>query len=249
MPDLTIITITYNDFDGISKTVVSINENISGSNLDVEVIIVDGCADLCFWSPQMVHLSKQNLKYLNGPDRGIFHAMNKGIRTSSDTGFVFFLNSGDCFYEQNTLRLIDHLLKGSESKIIAGKVQLSYGERVAYTDLKPWVCHQAAFVKVAILKEYEFDETFSFFGDLNLWSQLKRKSLFEPHRIDNTISRFALGGVGNSPNYLWLRYRERSRIKSGLIRVVFRTIRVMYHFSVYKIIGAEAYYKILSKVK
>lgn len=249
MSDLTIITVTFNDFSGLSKTVESINENIIVSKLNVEVIIVDGCANLCFWSPKMALLSNNNFKYISGPDAGIFNAMNKGIRAAPDSGFVFFLNSGDRFYARNTLRLIAHLIKHSRYNIIAGRVELSYGKRVVQTDLKPWVCHQAAFVRIEILKKYEFDETFRFFGDLNLWSQLKRLSLFEPHRINNTISRFTLGGVGNSPNYLWARYRERSRIKSGSIRFAYRTMRVIYLFSVFKIFGAAAYYRVLSKVK
>jgi putative colanic acid biosynthesis glycosyltransferase len=92
---LSIITIAYNNLDGLKKTHASIQ---SQTTQEYEWIVVDGGSK----DKTSTFLKTTNANWKSEPDGGIYDAMNKGIdRMKGD--YMLFLNSGDCFADQDSL--------------------------------------------------------------------------------------------------------------------------------------------------
>lgn len=93
--DVWIVTVCLNDVVGLSRTLWSI-EGQQGVRLGV--IIADGGSD--DGSLQMARAfahSRTDTVVLPGPDRGIYHGMNRGLAAVPGDAFVWFLNAGDFF--------------------------------------------------------------------------------------------------------------------------------------------------------
>ena len=91
---ISIITITYNDFEGLKKTLSSI------PNYDfIESVVINGGSDKL----SLEHLVSHNGKVINEKDEGIADAFNKGIANSSGDA-VMFHNSGDELIEPEYLK-------------------------------------------------------------------------------------------------------------------------------------------------
>ena len=101
MNELTIITISYNNVDGLRKTCLSVYEQALNG---VQHIIVDG------GSTDGTHEILTKYQALGSlvvseEDKGIYDAMNKGLGLSVGK-HICFLNAGDIFYERSVVSKI-----------------------------------------------------------------------------------------------------------------------------------------------
>ena len=93
---LTIVTVNYNNAQGLELTLKSVLDLVSRSGLSFEFIIVDGSstdASLHIIDCYYNSLNKycDDFKVISEQDSGIYDAMNKGI--SFGTGdYVIFMN-------------------------------------------------------------------------------------------------------------------------------------------------------------
>lgn len=87
---LSIVTICKNDDTGLRKTLDSISNSCHNS-FPIESIIIDGTVRSTSFSYDFMTY----MHYYNGPDSGIYDAMNKGMKYSKGR-YVVFLNAGDC---------------------------------------------------------------------------------------------------------------------------------------------------------
>lgn len=94
----TIITINFNNLDGLKNTVKSV---LNQSLVDVEFIVIDGGST--DGSKAYIQANSEQFNFwVSEPDKGVYHAMNKGL--SKATGeFCLFLNSGDYLYDSLVL--------------------------------------------------------------------------------------------------------------------------------------------------
>lgn len=97
---ISLITITYNSGNTLSTTLESV---LSQTNKNVEYIIVDGAS-----KDNTVALIKEyeprfneRLKWISEPDKGLYDAMNKGIRMA--TGDVIGILNSDDFFTDHTI--------------------------------------------------------------------------------------------------------------------------------------------------
>lgn len=97
---ISIITITYNDFPGLKRTLSSIP-----SYDFIESVVINGGSDIS----TLEYLSSYNGKVVNEKDEGIADAFNKGILNSSGDA-IMFLNSGDELIESGYLKDSEELL-------------------------------------------------------------------------------------------------------------------------------------------
>ena len=96
MKKLSIVTINYNNAEGLRKTLESV---ASQTYRDIEHIIVDGgstdgSVEVIQNYVRDVSGMKYDVLWVSEKDKGIYNAMNKGIRKATGE-YCQFLNSGD----------------------------------------------------------------------------------------------------------------------------------------------------------
>lgn len=98
MLKLSIITVNYNNKAGLLKSFDSVfNQTFK----DFEYIVIDGGSS--DGSKEIIEENQVNISYwVSEKDRGIYHAMNKGIAKSTGD-YLLFLNSGDYLYDSSVL--------------------------------------------------------------------------------------------------------------------------------------------------
>lgn len=105
MPKLSIITINYNNLEGLQKTFESVFEQ---TYQEFEYIVIDG--DSTDGSKELIAQNKDKITYwVSEPDKGIYNAMNKGIKVANGE-YLLFLNSGDIFYKESSIYKANHHL-------------------------------------------------------------------------------------------------------------------------------------------
>ena len=75
---ISVITINYNDREGLAKTMASVLSQTARLGVDFEYIVIDGGSN--DGSAEVMTQYADRLAYgVSEPDGGIFNAMNKGI--------------------------------------------------------------------------------------------------------------------------------------------------------------------------
>ncbi len=116
---LSIITVVKNDFHNIEKTIKSI---ISQKNKFIEYIIIDGQST--DGTVQKIKKYKKKIdKILVQKDKGIYDAMNKGIKNSNGM-FIGFCNSGDIIYKNGINILLNKL--SNKTDVVFATVKRNY---------------------------------------------------------------------------------------------------------------------------
>lgn len=175
MDKISIITICYNSDRFIEKTIKSVTNQ---SYRNFEYIIVDGHS-----KDNTINIIKQYedkvTKWISEPDRGIYDAMNKGIKMATGD-WIIFMNSGDNFVDNNVLSSIFDKAVDEKTLIIYGNVINDWGTYKEYKKAYPLktisyrmpFCHQAAFVRRAVLIENQFDLSYKYAADYNQFYNL-----------------------------------------------------------------------------
>ena len=102
---LSVITVVKNDAINVEKTIKSI---ISQKNQDVEYLLIDGKSSDGTLQRAKKFRNKID-KIISNKDKGIYDAMNIGIKNSSGK-YIGFCNSGDVL-KKNSLKTITKFLK------------------------------------------------------------------------------------------------------------------------------------------
>lgn len=172
MPLFSIITITFNAERTLPPTLQSVAEQTCA---DYEYLLIDGASkDGTVALAQAAPIA--NKRILSEPDRGLYDAMNKGLRLARGK-YVIFLNAGDSFPSPDTLQLYaDAAMANPEAGIIYGQTELVNEQRQVigprhFTAPKHLtandfsrgmlVCHQAMAVRRDLAPLYDLRYRFS----------------------------------------------------------------------------------------
>ena len=120
-PFFSIITVVKNDEVNIEKTIKSIlNQNYK----NFEYILIDGKSrDKTF---QNIKKYKKNLSYiLSEKDKGIYYAMNKGIRRAAGK-IIVFVNSGDILTKNALKIILNKFILDNKIDFVFGTVKRHY---------------------------------------------------------------------------------------------------------------------------
>lgn len=96
---ISVITISYNAEKEIEKTILSV---ISQTYGDIEYIIVDGASKDSTMDIVNKYRNKIS-RIISEPDRGIYDAMNKGVKNATGE-WLIMMNAGDVFNDENVLK-------------------------------------------------------------------------------------------------------------------------------------------------
>src|SRR5690554_603900 len=105
--NLSIITVNLNNQKGLQSTIESV---ISQTYQNFEHIIIDGGSvdnsiEVIKEFESIFKLKRKQLKWVSERDKGIYNAMNKGIKIANGD-YLIFMNSGDTFFSNNTLETV-----------------------------------------------------------------------------------------------------------------------------------------------
>lgn len=239
MPQLSIITITYQAEAYLERTLQSVFEQ--GCAAAIDYIVVDGASKDRTLEIINAHQSQIN-QVISEKDRGIYDAMNKGIALAKGD-YILFLNAGDTFASAETLKTILQELDKKPDVLYGEAVFVNNaGQHLGLrSEVTPhrlpsalsWrdfrygmlVCHQAFIAKRSISPL--FDLHYQLSSDIDWEIQVLKKSSFIL-KSKVPICHYLMGGA--SVQNLKLSWKERYEVlKShfGLINNLFNHLIII----------------------
>lgn len=215
---VTVVTAVLNDAGHIEQTILSV---ISQTDIEIEYIIVDGGSK--DGTLELIGKYKDKISLLiSESDRGVYDAMNKGIKYSTGD-FVYFLNSGDVLLNPSILSKIKFEDVNVRNTIIYGNVVVAYGNIEALEKPRPFfnskmkfkgigICHQSMFFPGELIRNEKYDLSYNIAADYDLVYRLWRKGTEFLYK-DITIAKYDWGkGISSNPYKLLDVYRENARV-------------------------------------
>ena len=215
---VTVVTAVLNDAGHIEQTILSV---ISQTDIEIEYIIVDGGSK--DGTLELIGKYKDKISLLiSEPDRGVYDAMNKGIKYSTGD-FVYFINSGDILLNPSILSKIKLEELKERNAIIYGNVVVAYGNIEALEKPRPFfnskmkfkgigICHQSMFFPGKLIRNEKYDLSYNIAADYDLAYRLWRKGTEFLYK-DITIAKYDWGkGISSNPYKLLDVYRENARV-------------------------------------
>ncbi len=231
-PKISVVTVVYNGEKYIEKTIQSVTEQ---TYQNLEYIIIDGKSKDKSVSIANKYKTKIDL-IISEPDKGIYDAMNKGIRYSKGD-FVVFMNAGDLFYSPNTLQQIVSTCNKipdiyyGETMIMSENGE-NIGIRSIFTPhrlpqklttnsmkLGMVVCHQSILIKKNILEQ--FDLSHPYCADIDSIIKALKVSN-QTHHTHLIIAKYLKGGISDRHKWESLKDRFWVFVKHfGLLQTIF----------------------------
>jgi len=117
-PLISIVTIVYNDFEGLKKTFKSV---VSQSFKNIEYIVIDG--NSTDGSADFIKEHQEKLSHwISEPDKGISDAFNKGIQAAKGD-WIVLLNAADYFQDESAIeRMLPYLEVNQDADIVYGRL-------------------------------------------------------------------------------------------------------------------------------
>lgn len=188
---LSIITINYNNAEGLRKTMESV---LAQTYTDIEYVIVDGASTDGSVDVIRELATRPTIKWVSEKDKGIYNAMNKGIRMATSE-YIQILNSGDILFDANvTKRMIEQLEQTNSQR--EEPIGILYGN---------------------MIKEYPDGRRVkdSCFGDRG-----GRKSSNEIRKTEWTMYDFIKGTINHDPTYIHSDIYEKYGLYDDSLKIV-----------------------------
>lgn len=204
---ISVITINYNNGEQLEATIQSVVSNVTvlrellGEK--AEYIVIDGGSVDC--SVSVLQKYSEYISYwISEKDKGIYHAINKGISVAQGE-YCFFLNSGDTFYEDDTLKKALLFLK---EDFVCGNAVLKYAGGInewsapeivntLFFMQRFSVCHQSLFIRTELLKSHPYNETLMIVADYEQMFYEIAVNHRSYKKIDLTICYYGCDGVSS----------------------------------------------------
>ncbi|MDW8849245.1 glycosyltransferase family 2 protein [Flavobacterium sp. MMLR14_040] len=209
---LSIITINYNNLEGLKKTVQSI---LNQTWQEFEYIIIDGGST--DGSAAFIESKNDQIDYwISEKDSGIYNAMNKGIKKASGE-YLLFLNSGD--------HLFDNIVLEKYNKLLVKKDLIFFNLNFV-KDKSSWINkypeflnfsffivdtlpHPSTFIKKDLFKTTDYDENFKIISDWKFFMESICQDNCSYIWIDETLTTFYTDGLSSEPQNKKIIFKER----------------------------------------
>ena len=235
---ISIITITYNAEEYLERTIQSImNQSVQ----DFEYLVIDGKSKDGTLQIASTYKNRIN-KLISEPDKGLYDAMNKGLRNASGD-FVWFMNAGD---EIADIQAVEKIYKSISEQIDVlygdtffvdneGNIQGLRSEitphclpkNLKWQDMKlgMLVCHQAFIVRKSVAPLY-MENNLS--ADVD-WEIECLKKAKEVKYLNFVVAKYLIGGISNKQlkRSLLDRY-EVLRKHFGLIGAISAHVQILF---------------------
>ena len=211
LPKVTVVTVVLNAVDLIEATIKSV---VAQDYPNLEYVVVDGLST--DGTLELVERYRAHVDTLvSGKDGGIYQAMNKGAQLATGE-WILFLNAGDFFVDKDVISRSFGACDWSRCDLIYGDSIYVYGtyrwiERaIGQATMEDGLgfCHQSAFVRTALQREFGLDASERIAADYDLGLRLLKAGK-KLQRVDVIITEFLTGGVSALAPEETVRLRHR----------------------------------------
>lgn len=224
MKKISIVTISKNNAEGLAKTLASVFAQTRGI---FESVVIDGGSD--DGTPEVLRTYSDRIAHLESkPDRGIYEAMNKGVRASKGE-YLLFLNSGDVFANERTLEDVESSLDGTP--ILSFRVLrkdrpggfISKRKYNCLTILPAFIPHQATFIRRDLFDRFGlYDESYRLISDWIFFYRTMHCAKIPYRVIDHPVA--IMDETGMSARHPEIIEQERKRFYREEVPFAIRTL-------------------------
>jgi len=223
-PLLSVITVNYNNLAGLERT---FNSVFAQTRFDaIEYIVIDGGST--DGSRERIEQHAGRIRHwVCEPDRGLYHAMNKGMDAATGD-FLWFMNSGDAMFgPESAAQVLEAAAQGATfifgdtmfirpdgseiglmSRVTPKKLPEAAGPATFRFGMN--ICHQSVVVRRDLAPPY--DEKYRMVADIDWIIRILKQSPVSA-RTSQPLARFELGGI--SQQRIRTSWRERYRVLSA----------------------------------
>ena len=256
-PRITIVVASFNR----GKTLQLCFDRVAGQTYACrELIVIDGGST--DGSVDILRANRDKIdRWISEPDRGIYHAWNKGVALASGD-WICFLGTDDYLHDPYVLEKMSvHLVAASPGeRIVYGRVIMVDANLREIARLgMPWASAQASFMRGTyclptpgvmfhrdLFREHGlFDDSFRGAGDYEFLLRVLKTS--EPRYVaDITVTDMQYGGISSRPESTLISLREvrAARVKHGLpafnLYYLSALLKVRLRLILWRIVGERA---------
>ena len=206
MPNLYIITATFNSEKTVCRAITSINEQVS---VFLHHILVDGCSTDATVD---IAINKSNFLFssISEPDLGIYDALNKGIALVPEGEVFGILHSDDYFSNKNICSLVISIFnKNPDIDVIYGNLMYVkengdifrkwHSGSFALSKLsKGWMPpHPAVFIKKSSKTAISYDLSYKISSDYDYVIKLFSNPNLNIFYLNEVVTIMQVGGASN----------------------------------------------------
>lgn len=215
-PLITVVTVVYNGESTLENTIKSV---VNQTYDNVDYIIIDGGSK--DGTLDIIKKYEDKIDYWQSePDKGIYDAMNKGIRLAKGE-YVALLNSGD-WYEKDAVEcVVNSYTIHKDVDVFYGLMRVldenkefqwiyGYGHKILGSFM---ISHPTSFVRREVYNKIQYNLSYRSAADYDLFLTLYRnnyKFLF----IEKIYANYLLGGMSDSyigkKESLLVQYRHKT---------------------------------------
>ncbi|MDA7643390.1 glycosyltransferase [Akkermansiaceae bacterium] len=237
---ISIITVSYNSAETIEATFISV---LQQTYSDIEYIVIDGGS-----TDHTLKIAKKYKDLINvivsEPDKGLYDAMNKGIKLASGD-VIGFINSDDLFCDREAIEKVMNLFK-MDDKLDSVYADLAYVSRHNTNKIRRnWVsgarkkfktgwhpAHPTFYVKKIIYDKYGlFDMDYKLAADFEIMLRFLDRQKITSVYVEAQLVKMRLGGETNksfknivSQNRECLKAFEKNGLKISKVFYLFSRI-------------------------
>lgn len=225
MTKLSIVTICFNDLEGLKKTILSLS--LQSSHQFEQVIVDGGSSDGTRQFLESLQVP-WSLKWISEKDRGIYDAMNKGARLATSE-YIWYLNSADYAADPEVLKdVLDCLDQNQGIDLLYGNLFFEnkfgrrlVGKKATESDffIEMPCLHPATIFKTQLILANPYRTDYKIISDWILLRRIFEESSsekpFKTLYFNRTLSVFDMEGV--SSTNLWKILSEKLRYETVLI--------------------------------
>ncbi len=204
---LTVVTIAYNSEQDIGRTIESVLAQEQGDvPYTLEYLVIDGASSdgtVAVAESYIPAMEAAGIDYRisSEPDKGIYDAMNKGIRRATGD-IIGILNSGD-WYEPKAAATAAATFTRTDCDLMYanicmrktdGATFIKKAKQRKFQTSRDWN-HPTTFVRAQLYKQYPF-RCLGIHDDYGFFLQMRKQGR-RIVTVDETLADFVMGGASN----------------------------------------------------
>lgn len=219
---ISIITVVRNDRTHIAATMRSVLEQ---TYTEIEYIVLDGASldgTLEVIKEVAAEYHDRKVVVVSEPDKGVYDAMNKGIKMSHGS-WINFMNSGDTFHSKTVLEDMMFDKVEQENSVLYADASVKYWDGTVIEKPKPFfttplkfkgigICHQTMFFPGDVARTMQHNLKYKIAADYEFSMRLYKAGHPFVYRPVTVVDYTWGDGISSNPRGLIPVYRENAEV-------------------------------------